>query len=72
MKKLELLFENEEGKTVTYALDEPVDPSDEAAINAAMDEIIAQDVFQTSGGDIVKKKGARIVERTVTEIEIGD
>ncbi|MBO1005652.1 DUF2922 domain-containing protein [Pseudogracilibacillus auburnensis] len=71
MKKLELLFENEEGKTVTYSLDSPVDPADEVAINSAMDEIIAQNVFDSTGGNIVAKKGARIVERVVTDIDIG-
>lgn len=72
MKKLELIFENEDGKTVTYSLDNPIDPADVVAVEAAMDEIIAQDIFSTSGGNIVAKKGARIVERTVTEIEIGE
>lgn len=71
MKKLELIFENEEGKTVTYSLDNPIDPADVVAVEAAMDEIVTQNVFSTSGGNIVAKKGARIVERTVTEIEIG-
>lgn len=70
MKKLELLFENEEGKTVTYSLDEPVDPADPVAIEEAMDEVIAQNIFNSSGGEIVAKKGARIVERTVTDVEI--
>lgn len=72
MKKLELIFENEEGKTVTYSLDSPIDPADVVAVEAAMDEIITQNVFSTSGGNIVAKKGARFVERTVTEIEIGE
>lgn len=71
MKKLELIFENQAGKTVTYSLDNPVDPADVSAINAAMDEIIEQNVFSSNGGNIVAKKGARIVERTVTEVDLG-
>lgn len=70
MKRLELLFENEEGRTVTFTLDEPIDPADPAAVNAAMDEVLAQNVFESNGGNLVKKKGARIVERTVTDIDI--
>lgn len=70
MKKLELIFENELGKSVTYSLDNPVDPADTEAIIAAMDEIIEQNVFSTSGGRVLKKKAARIVERTVDELEI--
>ncbi|WP_164218498.1 DUF2922 domain-containing protein [Virgibacillus sp. YIM 98842] len=69
-KKLELRFENYDGKTVTYSLDNPVEPVDTGDVNAAMDEILAQDAFTSSGGDLVAKKSARLVERTVEEIEI--
>ncbi len=71
MKRLELIFENEEGKSVTHTLDNPIEPADPEAVNAAMDEVIAQDCFGSTGGNLVAKKGARIVERTVTEIDIG-
>lgn len=70
MKRLELIFENEAGKNVTFTLDEPVEPVDEEAIHQAMDEIITQNVFTTNDGDVIVKKGARIVERTVTPIDI--
>ena len=69
-KTIELLFENEAGKTVRYTLDNPVEPFDTAAVNTAMDEIIAQKAFSTSGGELMKKKGARIVERNVTDIPL--
>ena len=70
MKKLDLLFENEEGKTVTYSLDAPIEPADAEVINEVMDTIIAENVFETNGGAIVGKKGARIVDRQVEEIDI--
>ncbi|QHS22075.1 DUF2922 domain-containing protein [Virgibacillus sp. MSP4-1] len=69
-KKLELKFTNADGKTVTYSLDEPVEPVDTALINQAMDEIITQNTFTSSGGDLIEKKSARIVERNVQEIEL--
>ncbi|GGH88698.1 hypothetical protein JOD43_000729 [Pullulanibacillus pueri] len=69
-KTIELLFENNEGKTVRYSLDNPVDPFDAEAVNAAMDEILTQNAFTSSGGDLVKKKEARIVERNVTDIPL--
>jgi len=71
MKKLELKFFNEDGKTVTYSFEKPIEPVDPEAINSAMDEIIAQNAFTSSGGDIVEKKGARLVERIVEDIDLG-
>ncbi|WP_164667650.1 DUF2922 domain-containing protein [Virgibacillus doumboii] len=70
MKKLELKYLNEEGKTVTYSLEKPVEPVDPVAVKAAMDEIIAQNAFTSSGGDVVSIKGARVVERNVQEVEL--
>lgn len=70
MKILELFFENDEGKTVKYTLEQPVEPVDTEEVEAAMDEIIAQNAFTSSGGDIVMKKSARVVETTIEDIEI--
>ncbi|MCP8616018.1 DUF2922 domain-containing protein [Salirhabdus salicampi] len=69
-KRLELRFLNEEGRTVTVTLDNPVDPADPDLVNQAMDELIAQNTFTSSGGDLIEKSGARIVERNVYEIEL--
>ncbi|MFD2044499.1 DUF2922 domain-containing protein [Ornithinibacillus salinisoli] len=71
MKKLELKFENEDGKIVTYSLDNPVEPVNPTEVEAAMDEIISQNAFTSSGGNLVAKKSARVVERIVEEVEIG-
>ncbi|GIO26970.1 DUF2922 domain-containing protein [Ornithinibacillus bavariensis] len=70
MKRLELKFENEEGKIVTYSLEEPIEPVDPVAVTSAMDVILEQNAFSTSGGDLVAKKGARLVENNVQDIEI--
>ena len=69
-KVLELLFENEEGKTVSYTLNDPIEPVNEADVNMAMDAVIEQHAFSSSGGEVIKKQSARIVERTVTEITL--
>ncbi|WP_221563788.1 DUF2922 domain-containing protein [Alkalihalobacillus sp. TS-13] len=69
-KQIELLFENEEGKTVRLSLDEPVEPVDTIALESAMDQILAENAFVSSGGDLIAKKGARIVERNVTDIPL--
>ncbi|MBM7573727.1 DUF2922 domain-containing protein [Aquibacillus albus] len=70
MKTLELKFLNEESKIVTISMDNPIEPADSAAINQAMDTIIAQNAFYSSGGDFVSKHSARIVERNVFDIVI--
>ncbi len=70
MKRLEFIFENQVGKNVTYSMDSPTEPADPVVVSATMDTIIAENVFSTSGGDVVKKKGARIVDRQVTDIEL--
>lgn len=71
MKILELFFENESGKTVKHTLEKPNEPIDAEAIEAVMDEVLEQNAFTSSGGDLVLKKSARIVETTIEDIEIG-
>lgn len=70
MKKLDLQFKNEEGNTVTISVDNPIEPANPEAVVAAMDTIIEQNVFMSRGGGLVSKQGARIVDRTVTQIEL--
>ncbi|MGM8213620.1 DUF2922 domain-containing protein [Virgibacillus sp. W0430] len=70
MKKLELKFENQDGKTVTYTLEKPNEPVDPVAVKAAMNEIITQNAFTSTGGDLVAIKSARVVERNVQDIEL--
>lgn len=70
MRALELNFENEQAKTVKIAIDYPVEPVDPVEISAVMDEIIAANVFTSSGGEFIMKKSARITERIVEPIEL--
>ncbi|MDY0394035.1 DUF2922 domain-containing protein [Virgibacillus halophilus] len=70
MKKLELKFENDDKKIVTFSVDNPVEPADPAAVNDAMDTIIAQNALITSGGTLTGKKSARIVETTAEDIAL--
>ncbi|MHA6250708.1 DUF2922 domain-containing protein [Oceanobacillus sp. CAU 1775] len=70
MKKLEMRFENQEGRVVTYSLDYPLEDLDATSVNAVMDQVIEENVFTSSGGDLVGKRSARVVEQIVEEIEI--
>ncbi|MFZ3591604.1 DUF2922 domain-containing protein [Bacillus sp. DJP31] len=67
-KTLQLQFLNEESKTVSISIDNPIEPVDSLALDAAMDAILTTNIFTSSGGDLVSKKGARVVERNVEEI----
>jgi hypothetical protein len=67
-KTLQLQFLNQENKTVTIAIDNPIEPVDPLALDAAMNTILSANVFVSAGGDLVSKKGARIVERNVAEV----
>ncbi|WP_449537993.1 DUF2922 domain-containing protein [Ferdinandcohnia sp. Marseille-Q9671] len=69
-KTLEMQFTNEDGKTASISIENPIEPVDPQAVSAAMDTILSANVFLTSGGDLVAKKGARVVERNVETVEI--
>ena len=70
MKKLEMKSENEAGRVVTYTLDHPIVDLTPEAVNAVMDEVIEENAFTSSGGDLVGKRSARVVEQIVEDIEI--
>jgi len=70
MKRLELYFDNEEGRSVRFSLDHPEEPVDIEKVNQVMDEIIALDVFTTNGGGLVGKRRARLVENIVEDINL--
>jgi hypothetical protein len=67
-KTLQLQFLNQENKTVTISIDNPIEPVDTVALNAAMDSILTANVFTSAGGDLISKKGARVVERNVADV----
>jgi len=69
-KTLEMTFSNTDGKPAKVSIENPIEPVDQVAVAQAMDLIIASDVFFTAGGDLVEKRGARVVERNVEEVTL--
>ncbi|MDM5157315.1 DUF2922 domain-containing protein [Bacillus sp. DX1.1] len=69
MKVLELIFLNEDGKTTTFSIDNPTTPVNTETINSVMDTILASDIFLSIGPN-TRKKGARLVEKTVSEVAV--
>ncbi|MFD2616127.1 DUF2922 domain-containing protein [Terrilactibacillus laevilacticus] len=70
LKTLQLQFENVQGGTATVSLDNPVEPVNPAAIQLAQNAILTQNIFNSTGGDYVKVKGAKLLERNVTDIAL--
>ncbi|MFE8699221.1 DUF2922 domain-containing protein [Cytobacillus sp. FJAT-54145] len=69
-KTLELQFTTDTGESTSITVDFPKEPVDRIAVKQAMDEIVLSDAFYSSKGKLVSAKGARVIERNVTEYEI--
>ncbi|MBW3491706.1 DUF2922 domain-containing protein [Bacillus sp. FDAARGOS_1420] len=69
MQVLELIFVKEDGKTVALSIDNPITPVNELVVNQVMDTILASSVF-SSISENTRKKGARLIEKNVSEVQI--
>ncbi|EOP63513.1 DUF2922 domain-containing protein [Bacillus mycoides] len=69
MQVLELIFVKEDGKTVAFSIDNPITPVNEQVVNQVMDTILSSSVF-SSIGENTRKKGARLIEKNVSEVQI--
>ena len=66
-KRLEMLFRNASGRTVRLVVNNAKDNLTEAEIQNAMNLIIAKNIFNTSGGDLVSPAGARVISSDTVE-----
>jgi len=69
-KTLELQFATEFGKTARISVDNPKEPIDEEVVKLSMQQIITSDIFTSSSGRFVAPKGAKVIERNVTDYEL--
>ncbi|TKI83385.1 DUF2922 domain-containing protein [Bacillus mycoides] len=69
MQVLELVFVKEDGKTVVLSIDNPITPVNELVVNQVMDTILASSVF-SSISENTRKKGARLIEKNVSGVQI--
>lgn len=68
-KRLELRFENGEGKTKVIGIEQPIENLEPLVVQTAMEQIINQDMFEVEGiKQFSKIKDARYVTRTVEDI----
>ncbi len=67
---LDLVFRNTAGKKVSLNIEEPKAGVTKAEIDAAMQVVVANNIFNTSGGDIVEAVEGCL--RTVTRDVVAD
>lgn len=67
-KILRMTFNNAAGSAFTLTLPQPKAALTAAEIEAVMDQIIAKNIFLTSGGDLVSKRDVKIVDTTTDDL----
>ncbi len=66
---LELVFKNAAGKKVVLNVEEPKSTVTKAEIDAAMNVVVENNIFATTGGDIVEAVEGRMRTTTTNTIE---
>lgn len=66
--RLRMSFLNSLNRTTSMSLDNPKADLTPTQVQAVMDDIIAKNIFNSSGGDLVSVKGAEVVTTTVNEL----
>ncbi|MBO5636000.1 MAG: DUF2922 domain-containing protein [Acidaminococcaceae bacterium] len=66
---LDLVFKNAIGKKVILNVEEPKKNISKAEIDAAMKTIVDNNVFDTTGGDLVEAVGGRLHTTTLDPVE---
>jgi hypothetical protein len=67
-KVLRITFNNVSGSAVSFTLPEPKVDLTGAQIEAVMDQIIAKDIFFTTGGALVSKRDIKIIDTTTDDL----
>jgi hypothetical protein len=69
-KTLVMTFLNSSGSKASISLPGVRDNVTQEEISTAMDVIIAKNIFQSSGGDLITRQAAQITEKNVTTLEV--
>jgi Protein of unknown function (DUF2922). len=65
---LRMVFLNTLNKQVTINLNNPKDTLTAAQVQGVMDTVIARNIFTFTGGDLVSKVSARIIDTSTNEL----
>ena len=67
-KVLRMTFNNALGSAVSFTLPEPKADLTAAIIEAVMDQIIAKNIFLTTGGALVSKRDVKLIDTTTNDL----
>ena len=67
-KVLKMTFNNALGSAVTITLPNPKTDLTATQVQTVMDQIIAKNIFLTSGGDLISKRDVKIVDTTTDDL----
>jgi hypothetical protein len=63
-----MIFSSQAGRSVTLTLDNPRSDLTAAEIEATMDLVIARNIFNSSGGDLVTKQDIKVIDSTTNDL----
>ena len=69
-KQLVMSFLNETGKKVSISLNSVKATVTEVEVAAAMDVMILNKVFNITGGDLLTKDSAQVIDKTTEELAV--
>lgn len=69
-KTLQMVFQNQVGKNVSISVPEVKDNITEAEIKTLMQTIIAKNIFESTGGNLITIMEASLVTRDVQELSV--
>jgi hypothetical protein len=61
-------FKNAADNTASYSIDDPRPDVTDVEVQAVMDDMLAKNIFNTSGGDLVSVAGAKVTTTTINEL----
>jgi len=67
-RTLQMVFENAAGKNTRISIADPKDDLTPSEVQGVMDTIVEKNIFNTTGGEIVRAISASIITRDVVEL----
>ena len=70
VKTLVLVFQNQSGDTIRMSVENVKENITDASVKTAMEDIIAKNIFDSTGGNLTIVMGAQIITRSVQELSV--